>query len=471
MAQPRSDWVLPAVGVVALVTALRWVLLAFDRTDLFVDESQYWLWGQSYAFGYFSKPPLIAWLIGTVTTLAGSDGQFWIRMPGAALHGGTALILGAIAARLHSPRAAFWVAGTYVTLPFAALGGLMISTDTVMAPFFAAALLFHLRLTRDHRWQDAILTGVMLGLACLAKYAGIYFLTGAVVAAILHRDLRPSVWNWLVLLVSFAVVMMPNILWNQSHNFATVAHTVDNVGWIEGGHPLAQLQIGDALKFLASQIGVFGPVTLAALIVGLVRRRTLHLAAFVVPVLAIVTLQAVLDDAYANWALTAYFAGTIIATVTLLPHPGWQVASLATNGAICLALPLLTVFPQTGPDGAPLLARYLGRAEMSLALIAMAKATGAQAIVASDRDVIADLFYTGRDARIAFYTPRPTGQPDNHYEQSHAVPPDLAAPVLYVARKPPRCPAAPLALPHSGAYSRAKLAAYLVSPSCLPTTD
>ena len=43
------------------ITLARLVLLRFNRTDLFVDESQYWLWGYELAFGYYSKPPLIAW--------------------------------------------------------------------------------------------------------------------------------------------------------------------------------------------------------------------------------------------------------------------------------------------------------------------------------------------------------------------------------------------------------------------------
>lgn len=55
-----NGWVTPAFAIVVAITLIRWGLLAFDRTDLYVDESQYWLWGQHFAFGYYSKPPLIA---------------------------------------------------------------------------------------------------------------------------------------------------------------------------------------------------------------------------------------------------------------------------------------------------------------------------------------------------------------------------------------------------------------------------
>ena len=96
----RQGWFLPASALVGAVTLARLAALWFDRTDLFVDESQYWLWGQRLDFGYFSKPPLIAWVIRGVTELAGSDAAFWVRLPGAILHGVTALILAALAAYL-----------------------------------------------------------------------------------------------------------------------------------------------------------------------------------------------------------------------------------------------------------------------------------------------------------------------------------------------------------------------------------
>jgi 4-amino-4-deoxy-L-arabinose transferase-like glycosyltransferase len=137
-----GNWFARTLILVAAVTAARLILLAFNRTDLFVDESQYWLWGQNLDFGYYSKPPLIGWVIRAVTDLAGSDSPFWVRAPGAILHAATALILAALASRLFGPRAAFWTGISYVTVPFATVGSLLMSTDTIMAPCYAAALYF-----------------------------------------------------------------------------------------------------------------------------------------------------------------------------------------------------------------------------------------------------------------------------------------------------------------------------------------
>ncbi|MGV8953003.1 MAG: ArnT family glycosyltransferase, partial [Cypionkella sp.] len=205
MQRSEAGWFRPAFAFVALLMLLRWGLLAFDRTDLYVDESQYWLWGQHFDFGYYSKPPLIGWLIGAVTTLAGSDSVFWVRMPGALLHGATALILAAWANRAMGRREAVLVAALYATLPMVALGSLLISTDTVMAPFYAAALYAFHRLTETRAPRFALLAGAAIGAAFMAKYAAVYFLIG--VALIQLSPAHRIGWrNAALLLLGFAVV-------------------------------------------------------------------------------------------------------------------------------------------------------------------------------------------------------------------------------------------------------------------------
>lgn len=466
---PALVWLRPALMIVAAVTLLRWLLLAFDATDLYVDEAQYWLWGQEFAFGYYSKPPLIGWLIGAVTRLAGSDAAFWVRMPGAALHGATALILAALAARMLGARAAVWVAAAYVTTPFVALGSLLISTDTVMAPFFAAALYFHRRLIETPAARFAALAGAAAGLAFMAKYAAIYFLIGVALAALLRRDHRIGWGHAGVLLAAFAVVIAPNILWNLSHQFTTLSHTVDNVGWVRNDSPFAALNPMGVAEFLGSQFGVLGPILFAALLVAFRQPRNLGaLAAFAIPALAVVSLQSLLGQAQANWAVSAYFCGTVLAIGVLENHPRLRIASFVLNGAVCVTLPVLVLFPNLSLDGkALLLDRQLGRATVSQQIIALSEQAGDVPILAERRDVLADLFYTGRSSGLIFYAPRPQGRPANHYEQRYPLPEDMTGPVLLVTANPPACATAPLPLdPKRGAYRKWGLAAYLIDAGC-----
>lgn len=466
-ANASGDWRKTALMVVAGVTLLRLVLLAFNRTDLFVDESQYWLWGQSFDFGYYSKPPLIAWVIG-LSTWIGGDTAYFVRAPFALFHGAAALILAALANRLAGPRVALVVAATYVTLPMAAVGSLLASTDTIMAPFFAAALYFHTRLAAERRGVLAVAAGVCLGFAFLAKYAALYFLIGVAAGAVLLPALRIGWRNAALMLLAFAAVAAPNLLWNAAHEFSTVAHTADNISWVRQDSPLASLSLTGVASFLLAQFGVAGPLVFAALLLGFFRRETARLTVFALPPLLIVSVQALLDKAYANWAASAYFAGTIAAVLVLRRYPRLVWTSLALNGAVSLILPLLTLFPAITIAGSdPLLDRWTGQAAMSRQIIDMAIDNDGLPVVAERRDVLADLFFTGAQSNLQFYAVPPRGRPMNHYEQTHPLPPDLTGKVLYIATTPPACAHDRLELDAgTGAYARAGLQAFVTDAAC-----
>lgn len=471
MARP---WFGVALAVVAGITAVRLVALWFDRTDLFVDESQYWLWGQTLDLGYYSKPPLIAWVIRGTTELFGSDAPFFVRLPGAVLHGATGLILGAIAARLLDARAAFWVSVTYVTLPMAALGSMLISTDTVMAPFYAGALAFYLRAVRTKRAGAALLAGVLAGFAFLAKYAAIYLLLGLGLAAVFVPAVRIPPRAALALAAGFVAAVLPNLLWNLANDLTTVAHTLDNVGWVRGGGRLSGLDFVGLGVFVLAQFAVVGPVIFAALLWGCARPRSEPLRALAlvsVPPLLIICVQALLDKAYANWAVAAYFPGTVLAVAILVTRaPRLLPVSLAINGTVSVLLPLLAVLaPWPQWQGKPALARYLGRAELSRQIIAAAEGRGLSAVVAANRDILADLFYTGRGSALSFAAPAPAGRPQSYYEQVHPVE-GGPIPVLYIAEVAPPCAAEPPLARFAtagGAYAGRNLSAWVVTAECV----
>ena len=66
-----SGWPVRLWAGLGLLLAVRLVALKFNATDLFFDEAQYWSWSLEPAFGYYSKPPLIAWVIGAATAVCG----------------------------------------------------------------------------------------------------------------------------------------------------------------------------------------------------------------------------------------------------------------------------------------------------------------------------------------------------------------------------------------------------------------
>lgn len=449
MRPDRSGWLGPALVALTAITALRIAALALTPMDLFVDEAQYWLWGQELAFGYYSKPPLIAWLIRAVTDLAGSDAPFWIRLPGPLLHMATALLLGAIAARLWSPRAALFTALGYATLPMVAVASLLISTDSVMFPFLTAALLLWLQTAERPRATTAIAAGLCLGLALLAKYAAIYFLIGAAIAPLLSPAARVKPGLALLALLACAATIAPNLWWNMANGFSTLEHTLDNADWVRDPAERIELSLAGPAAFLAAQFAVFGPVLfggLCTLTASTLRRRTgapvPPLLAFTLPALAVVTVQAFLSDAYANWAASAYLAGTVAVVPWLLARArAWLGISFVINSALCLALPLAAIFADRLTfRGELLLARQIGQSDLSRQIIAEAQSEGLHTVVARNRDVLADLFHTGRSAELDYRAEPQPGRPAHHYALKFPLEPGQPGEVLLVSMDgAPRC--------------------------------
>ena len=83
----------PFIRLVLLgLTLLRTAAVAISPLDLGVDEAQDWLGSQSPDFGYFTKPPLIAWIIGAAHWAFGHSAMA-VRLPACWVQFATALVL------------------------------------------------------------------------------------------------------------------------------------------------------------------------------------------------------------------------------------------------------------------------------------------------------------------------------------------------------------------------------------------
>jgi 4-amino-4-deoxy-L-arabinose transferase-like glycosyltransferase len=106
------------------VLAVRIAGLAVSNAELFYDEAQYWAWAQQPDFGYYTKPPLIAWVIGAATAVCG-DSPFCVRLPSPLMHFATSFVIYALAAKLFSPRVGFWAALIHALMPGTSISSIL----------------------------------------------------------------------------------------------------------------------------------------------------------------------------------------------------------------------------------------------------------------------------------------------------------------------------------------------------------
>jgi hypothetical protein len=147
-----------ALRVLAALLALRVLALFLDPNSLYADETQYWLWAQSLDWGYFSKPPMIAWLIAGATAVFG-DADWAVRLPAPFLHTITAVMLGLTAGRLFGPEARAWTMIGWATMPAVWLSSAIISTDAVLMVGVSTGLYALVRLREAPSWPFALLLG------------------------------------------------------------------------------------------------------------------------------------------------------------------------------------------------------------------------------------------------------------------------------------------------------------------------
>ena len=214
---------------VAVLTACRIAVLIATPLNLGPDEAQYWSWSLTPAFGYFSKPPMIAWLIGASTAICG-DGEACIRITAPLMHGASALFVFFAARTLYDERTGLWSAAAYALMPGTSFSSLLITTDVPLLFFWALALLALAELRRKPSALWAIVFGLAIGLGLISKYAMLYFVLGialAFIPTIEGRSLLFSRWG-AIALAAAAATFAPNLAWNVLHKFETVAHTVDS---------------------------------------------------------------------------------------------------------------------------------------------------------------------------------------------------------------------------------------------------
>lgn len=325
----------------AAALALRIAALMASPLDLQFDEAQYWYWSRTLDWGYFSKPPLIAWAIATTTALFG-DGEWAVRLAAPLAQTGAAVALFAAGRAMYGVWAGFWAGLIWLVMPAVWLSSSVISTDALLMPLWAAALAALWRLHETQSWRWALALGVALGLGALAKYAMLYFIPCAALAAIWAPDLRQTLLSRRMLLAGAVALLLlvPNLIWNALHRFATISHTAANAGGSVGVHP------DEGLEFLLGQALVAGPIFIAALGVLFWRAgekpsaldvRDKLLIAFAAPPLVVILIQAVLSHAHANWAATAYPAATLW-VAGKLASAGVRSRTLIASTAVNLAL-------------------------------------------------------------------------------------------------------------------------------------
>ncbi len=407
-------------------TFYRALALHWSGLNLYVDEAQYWTWAQALDWGYYSKPPVIAALIAATTGLFG-DGELAIKSGALFVYPFTTLALYALARRLFDARIAFWTAVSFFALPGVAFSSLIISTDVPLFLCWTCALYALHRAVTDAGWLWWLLLGVACGVGLLTKYTmGIFavstLLWFALTPALRSQFSKPG--PYLTAGVA-ALIFAPNLWWNHRHGWPTFQHTAD-ISNLETG---PGLHWDELLEFLGGQAAIMGPVLFLALLVLIARVKHWwgaphgrFLACFTLPFLLLISAQALMGRANANWAAMTYAAGTLWVVAWLLQANRRSVvlAGLAVNLALMvLAYHYHAIAHATGrqlTSKTDYYKRVQGWDLLGEKVAALLAEQPDTLLLANERDTMSELAYYARPASRGAVLWNPARQVTNHYE-------------------------------------------------------
>lgn len=271
-------------------------VILFYKIGLSPDEAQYWSWSQAIDWGYYSKPPGIAWQIWGTTALFGNS-EFGVRF-GALLIGFFLPLTVYDLARSaeQDERTSFWAAIVMAFCPLGFYLSLATTTD-------GGAILF-------------LVLGIATVMRCNYPLAGVWIFLGALYKwtafvlwpiTLLFFLFVPKMRKWTILwgIAISLCALLPSIYWNLTHEWATFKHVGGAINHKRGGN---------FFDFLGAQIGLLGPVFLVLLLISFFKQKTTKLwfcAAF--PLLIGVYLFAALfNKMQPNWAAYLLPAGMVL---------------------------------------------------------------------------------------------------------------------------------------------------------------
>src|SRR5680860_964758 len=404
-----SGYVLRLLVCLGALLALRLVAVHVSAIDLVTDEAQYWTWSRDLDFGYFSKPPLIAWIIRGVGEICGQS-EACIRSASPVLY---------------------------------TLASQMMTTDVPLILMWTVMLYLWVMLVKRPTMAFAILLGIALGIGLLAKQAMIYAALCAACHAAVSREARDALkgGRGLVAVLIALALFSPNIVWNAQNDFPTAKHTGANISWqYPYIHPL------QLLEYVGVQFGVFGPILLVVLVRAAWReirgprdQNKVLLLAFSLPMLALLLVQALMSRAHGNWSATAYPAATIFVTAVMLQLDRQVLfrVSLALHLVIAVMVAAVPAFGRQWPvfEQLRFLRSTLGWRDVAGVVRVKLAEDHYGALLVRTRDMAAEMLYYLGDSKVPLVVWAPGPEPHDHYQMTRPFTADTPEPILFVSLK------------------------------------
>jgi 4-amino-4-deoxy-L-arabinose transferase-like glycosyltransferase len=377
----RWPWRLLAGLLILTAAGLHVAYLACDcPLDLAPDEAHYWDWSRHLDWSYYSKGPLVAYLIRGGCELFGSwsvamtgSEMLAVRLP-AVLCGSLLLVsLYVLTMQVYaSERLAAAVVALALTLPVIAAGASLMTIDSPYTCCWGWALVAgHRAVFRGSAWAWPV-AGLLVGLGVLAKYTMILWVPSLGLFLLANREYRrllgrPGFW---VMSGVGAACCLPILVWNVRHDWVSLRH----VSGQAGVQHAAGIRWDGPLRYVGTQAALLLGIWFIAWLRAMAAHRPGKAAPAGINYLwwmsaGMFTFFFLFSfktgGGEANWPVTAYLSGMVLTTTWLagqlrLARPASRRLTAWSVGAACALGLAATVLMHESSLAQPVLSRLSG---------------------------------------------------------------------------------------------------------------
>ena len=267
-ATPRLPLVL--VGAIILFSLLGriWFLTQQTWLQLAPDEAHYWDWSRHLDWSYYSKGPLVAWLIRASCWLTGQEAEWAIRLPAALCGAFTLTGLAVLTQRIY--QRPWWTLALVCVaslLPLLVVGSLLMTIDApyvccwTWAMVVAHGLMFPTSASAQSTARSCLgwlLLGVIIGLGILAKYTMALFIPSMALFLFTVPQLHSLAIGkkFMAMLGVVSLCCLPILVWNAQHDWATFHHVGGQAGLNEEFGQASRWYWLGPLEFIGGQLAL-----------------------------------------------------------------------------------------------------------------------------------------------------------------------------------------------------------------------
>ncbi|NWF52926.1 MAG: glycosyltransferase family 39 protein [Nitrospirae bacterium] len=278
--------------------------------DLSPDEAHYWEWSRRLDWSYYSKGPMIAYLIYIGTGIFG-DNVFGIRVMAVIFLALSSIFIYLLGKMLYEEKVGLLSAVMIQIIPLFSTFGIIFTIDSPFIFFWILSLFLFWKAINTETLSYWLLLGLSIGFGLLTKYTMAFFYISAFLFILLReRGLFSRKGLYIAFIISI-LVFSPVLLWNAEHNWVTLRHTAGQANIEEG----LSINIMRFFEFVVSQFGVITPLLLILIIISIYKLRKQREGAFAfwfsLPVISFFLLKSFQGKVQANWAMPGYITGII----------------------------------------------------------------------------------------------------------------------------------------------------------------